>query len=269
MRLLDLDIFTWKYLEFLRIIRNPEKPTLVFTPNPEMLVQASHDPTFLGTLRKADYLTPDGTGLYTASLIQNGNSFLWALFQTFLQRKSLQKRYGELIKWSDLARDLVSHAMESHERVLMIDNYRIEIPQNPFEFEKKKIQSNLPNLFRERFPSLDIEMIFDGEMSPEEIAKLILDKNIRYVFSCIGMRVQEERLVEIWSHIPSTHRVAWLGVGSSIDYLLWLQKRAPLWIQKLGFEWLYRLVLSPQKRWRRIYTALIEFPQIMKIKSRL
>jgi UDP-N-acetyl-D-mannosaminuronic acid transferase (WecB/TagA/CpsF family) len=52
-------------------------------------------------------------------------------------------------------------------------------------------------------------------------------------------------------------------VGSSFDYLLGLQTRAPVFLQKLGLEWLYRLIRSPS-RFRRIYTALVEFPRMMR-----
>ena len=37
--------------------------------------------------------------------------------------------------------------------------------------------------------------------------------------------------------------------------------------QKLGLEWLYRLVLEPRKRWKRIYTAIVEFPRLIKQKA--
>ncbi len=89
----------------------------------------------------------------------------------------------------------------------MIDNYRIIDPKNPFEVKKKEVQSRLPVLFHEQFPNLQIEILFDGEKSPKDIAALIDEKDIRYVFSCIGMKVQEERLVEIFSHLPPSQKV--------------------------------------------------------------
>ncbi len=128
----------------------------------------------------------------------------------------------------------------------MIDNYRIEYPKNAFEIKKMEIQSRLMELFTEKFPSLRKEVLFDGEKSPKEIAALIVEKDILYVFSCIGMKAQEERLIEIFSYLPSTQKVVGLGVGSSFDYLLGLQKRAPFFIQKMGLEWFYRLLLSPR-----------------------
>lgn len=84
----------------------------------------------------------------------------------------------------------------------MIDNYRIETPKNMFEIRKKEIQSQLPELFALRFPELSLYICFDGESSPEAIAQIIQEENISYVFSCIGMKTQEQRLIEIWNYLP-------------------------------------------------------------------
>jgi hypothetical protein len=49
---------------------------------------------------------------------------------------------------------------------------------------------------------LKFTVIFDKDHSPQEIAKLIEQENISYVFSCLGMKKQEERLVQIWDFLP-------------------------------------------------------------------
>ncbi|HMR64715.1 MAG TPA: WecB/TagA/CpsF family glycosyltransferase, partial [Anaerolineae bacterium] len=35
-------------------------------------------------------------------------------------------------------------------------------------------------------------------------------------------------------------------------------RRAPLWLQRLGLEWLHRLIIQPH-RWRRIWKAVPYF----------
>ena len=87
MHFLSLDIYNGKYLDFLESIKTPKQKTLVFTPNPEMLLRAARSSEFLDILRQADALTPDANGLYTASLIQEGKGFLSACFQTLFMRK--------------------------------------------------------------------------------------------------------------------------------------------------------------------------------------
>ncbi|MEI8096927.1 MAG: WecB/TagA/CpsF family glycosyltransferase, partial [Candidatus Moraniibacteriota bacterium] len=49
------------------------------------------------------------------------------------------------------------------------------------------------------------------------------------------------------------------GVGGSLDYLTGKQRRASRWLQQIGFEWLWRLLLQP-KRFLRIWNAVIIFP---------
>ncbi len=92
----------------------------------------------------------------------------------------------------------------------MIDNYLITEPENPFEVEKKAVQLKLRELFRERYPDLDITVVFDGGQTPEELAELIQEQGISYVFSCIGMQKQEQRLIEIWAHLPQDFPVVGL-----------------------------------------------------------
>ncbi len=267
MNLFGLDIYNGKYGDFLELIKDPTKKTLVFTPNPEILLRVSRDPEFLDILKKADYLTPDANGLYVGQMMQEGKWFFLAGFRTFFQKESLRKQYGELIQGSNLTKDLVDFALISKKNILMIDNYRIETPENDFEIRKKEIQSQWWELFQEKFPGLEISIVCDGERTPEELANLIQKENISYVFSCIGMKTQEQRLIEIFSCLPDSEKVVGLGVGSSFDYLLGLQKRAPILFQKLGLEWLYRLLLDPRRRWKRIYDAVVEFPRVIQKTS--
>jgi N-acetylglucosaminyldiphosphoundecaprenol N-acetyl-beta-D-mannosaminyltransferase len=42
-----------------------------------------------------------------------------------------------------------------------------------------------------------------------------------------------------------------MGVGGSFDVVAGLTKRAPLWMQKLSLEWLYRFFQEPRRMWKR------------------
>jgi N-acetylglucosaminyldiphosphoundecaprenol N-acetyl-beta-D-mannosaminyltransferase len=264
-----ISLYQGKYRDFLESIKNPTQKTLVFTPNPEIFVHASRDSEFLDILAKATHNTPDGTGLYVGSMMSEWISFFVSGIRAFFTKKQVELRYGELIKWSDLTRDLFDFASLNKKHILIIDSYRVTEPQNEFEIRKKEIQWNLKNLLSEKFPKLKFTVIFDKDHSPQEIAKLIEQENISYVFSCLGMKKQEERLVQIWDFLPEITPVVWLWVGASIDFLLGLQKRAPYLFQKFWLEWLYRLILEPRKRWKRIQTALIEFPEIIKKNNKI
>lgn len=51
-----------------------------------------------------------------------------------------------------------------------------------------------------------------------------------------------------------------LPVGAAFERQAGLRRRAPLWMQRLALEWLFRLVLEPRRLWRRY---LIGNPQFV------
>lgn len=42
-----------------------------------------------------------------------------------------------------------------------------------------------------------------------------------------------------------------MGVGGTLDFIAGETRRAPLWMQNLGLEWLHRLLQEPQRLWKR------------------
>jgi len=50
-----------------------------------------------------------------------------------------------------------------------------------------------------------------------------------------------------------------MGVGGSFDVLAGFIKRAPHWLQSIGMEWFWRLLMEPRKLWKRYLTANSEF----------
>ena len=42
-----------------------------------------------------------------------------------------------------------------------------------------------------------------------------------------------------------------LGIGAAFDFCSGIKSRAPLSLQKCGFEWAYRLFQEPRRLWRR------------------
>ncbi len=60
---------------------------------------------------------------------------------------------------------------------------------------------------------------------------------------------KKERFMGAWAtklNVPIIH-----GVGGSFDVYAGKVKRAPLWMQKLGLEWLYRVLQEPGRMWKR------------------
>lgn len=50
-----------------------------------------------------------------------------------------------------------------------------------------------------------------------------------------------------------------MAVGAAFDYHAGKLTRAPMWLQKMGLEWLYRLVQEPRRLWRRYLVTNSQF----------
>lgn len=162
-----------------------------------------------------------------------------------------------------MTEDLLELAAREKKNVLILDN-RVTTIRDEFDERKQQVQNHMKELLEDKYPGITVHLRYDGEISAAELAIYCRDYSISYVFSCLGMKRQEQILVDTWEQLSSEAQILGLGVGASIDFLLGLQKRAPLIFQKLGIEWVYRLLQNPRKRWKRIRDAFIEFPKMIK-----
>lgn len=111
----------------------------------------------------------------------------------------------------------------------------------------------LETRLRQTFPALVIAGMAAPPfrpMSPAEDAAAIAainDSNAGVVFVGLGCPKQELWMAD---HRQFLHGVA-IGVGAAFDYHAGTLKRAPLWMQRSGLEWLYRLAKEPRRLWRR------------------
>src|SRR5207302_385590 len=54
-----------------------------------------------------------------------------------------------------------------------------------------------------------------------------------------------------------------MGVGGSIDILAGVTRRAPVWMNRIGLEWLYRLIQEPRRLFRRYSVTNARFLGIL------
>lgn len=54
-----------------------------------------------------------------------------------------------------------------------------------------------------------------------------------------------------------------MGVGGTFDVVAGKVKRAPLWMQKYGLEWLYRVMQEPGRMWKRYLTTNTKFAWLL------
>jgi N-acetylglucosaminyldiphosphoundecaprenol N-acetyl-beta-D-mannosaminyltransferase len=65
-----------------------------------------------------------------------------------------------------------------------------------------------------------------------------------FVWIGLGMPKQEKWMV---SHLGKIHATALLGIGAAFDFHAGTKPRAPAWMQRSGFEWLFRLISEPRR----------------------
>lgn len=58
---------------------------------------------------------------------------------------------------------------------------------------------------------------------------------------------------DIWAakHVHQLHNAVIIPVGAAFDFVTNRIPQAPRWIQRSGFEWLFRLIIEPRRLWRR------------------
>lgn len=98
------------------------------------------------------------------------------------------------------------------------------------------------------YPKLKLVGAIDGySNSPDEQKTLIAniqEQKPDFLFVALGSPAQEKWIAK---HLPELPVKLAMGVGGSFDVLAGNVKRAPLWMQKLGLEWLYRVIKEPSR----------------------
>lgn len=54
-----------------------------------------------------------------------------------------------------------------------------------------------------------------------------------------------------------------LCVGATIDFLAGEKPRAPMWMRRVGLEWLHRMLSEPKRLAKRYFIDAVEFPKIV------
>jgi N-acetylglucosaminyldiphosphoundecaprenol N-acetyl-beta-D-mannosaminyltransferase len=102
-----------------------------------------------------------------------------------------------------------------------------------------------------KFPGLSVGGFSHGYVEPGNMPSLLEDikrSGSRFIFVGMGVPRQEKWMSETGSTIDNSVSI---GVGGSFDVISGNLKRAPSAVQKMGLEWLYRLIQEPW-RWSRI-----------------
>jgi N-acetylglucosaminyldiphosphoundecaprenol N-acetyl-beta-D-mannosaminyltransferase len=195
------------------------KPHQICTVNPEFVMKARENPAFGAVLRRADLCLPDGVGL------------LWAA-------KVKGHHLRERVAGSTLMYPLAERAAQAGWRVFYLG-------------AAPGIAAKTAAILQARYPNLQVAGTYSGDDSPaesEKIIQMVRESRADVLLVAFGNPKQDFWIAH---HAHQLAVPVMIGVGGSFDFVAGVAKRAPLGWQKLGLEWLHRLLNEP-KRWRRM-----------------
>ena len=111
----------------------------------------------------------------------------------------------------------------------------------------------------EKYPGLDIKAAVSPPFQPieaydiEGLANQVNTLNPTFFWCGLGAPKQERLMALLQPHLNSTISV---GVGLAFEYFAGTVKRAPIFMQKNGLEWLYRIYKQPDRISYRSLKAL-------------
>lgn len=186
------------------------------------VIEAQSDPGFREILNRAFLCTPDGMPM------------VWA--GRLARFREIDRVYGpdlmlELCAWS--ARAGYSHF---------------------FYGGAEGVAELLSQRLRSKFPGLRVAGTFTPPYRPleakEEAALIEQVAATRPDLFWVGLSTpKQERFMA--QYLPRLHTTIMLGVGAAFDFHIGRVRQAPRWIQRSGFEWLFRLGHEPRRLWRR------------------
>ncbi|MFM8358377.1 MAG: WecB/TagA/CpsF family glycosyltransferase [Verrucomicrobiota bacterium] len=116
------------------------------------------------------------------------------------------------------------------------------------------VAEELKGRLEARFPGIRVVGTATPPFRPltagEENALVEQVAALRPDFFWVGLSTpKQERFMA--AYLPRLETKVMLGVGAAFDFHAGRVDQAPRWIQRSGFEWLYRLAQEPRRLWRR------------------
>ncbi|MBS7367376.1 MAG: WecB/TagA/CpsF family glycosyltransferase [Prevotella sp.] len=229
MKLKDLDILTSRA----ELAKLPEGKLLINTINAFSYDNARKDVLFSEALQKGDVLIPDGISIVKAC--------------RFLNAKSQPKE--RIAGW-----DLFVYEMEKLNRVG---------GKVMFLGSSDAVLNLIRQRVAEKYPKIEVDTysppykpVFSDEEN-EAMISAINHSNPDLLW--IGMTAPKQ---EKWAytHLDRLDVHCHIGtIGAVFDFFAGTVKRAPERWQRVGLEWLYRLLSEPRRMWRRYFIGNAKF----------
>jgi N-acetylglucosaminyldiphosphoundecaprenol N-acetyl-beta-D-mannosaminyltransferase len=193
-------------------------PRQICTVNPEFIMAAQKDVEFRQILNHSALNIPDGVGV------------VWAA-------KRVGRQLRERVGGSDLVWQIAQRAEQTGWKIFLLGG-------------AQGVAKETAAKLKEQYPAANIVGTFAGSPlidQEAEIADRVKASSADIVLVAYGAPKQDKWIAR---NLDRTGATIGIGVGGSFDFIIGKQKRAPKWIQRIGLEWLYRLIREPW-RWRR------------------
>ena len=226
-----------KVLSFIESkLENKEKFYIV-TPNPEITLMAMDDWLLRKAINKSDISVPDGIGLKFAFRF---------LFKEDLPIIKGRKLFLEIIKFAD-KKALKVYFLGGPEGGAQKAKEELEKT-----FKDIEIKAQIAPTYGNNGQPATVE---DRDKHKSLISKIKMSEP-DLIFVGLGAPKQEKWIFRNFFRLNS---IGAMTVGGSFNYIGKISPLPPKWTEKLGLEWLWRLVTEP-KRAMRIIKSVMVFP---------
>jgi N-acetylglucosaminyldiphosphoundecaprenol N-acetyl-beta-D-mannosaminyltransferase len=198
-----------------------ERSAYVCVANVHTVMEAYDSEAFRQVVNRADLVTPDGRPL------------VWAL-------KGLGMRGASQVRGADLTMRVVERAAR--------ENVPIGLYGGTSDLLESFVQ-----VLETRYPKLRVACCIAPPFRPltpeedEALTREIAASGARILFVGIGCPKQEKWMAAHKGRVPAVM----LGVGAAFDFHTGRVRQAPRWMQVVGLEWMFRLMMDPRRLWKR------------------
>ena len=211
-----------------------KKPSYVVTPNVDHIVKLENDIEFQSVYKDADLILTDGMPLIWIS-------------------KMKKNPIKEKVSGSDLFPKVCDLASKNGYKVFLLGAAEGVAAKAAINLERKYKGLNIVGTYS---PSYGFE---NKKEEIDNIIKMINEVKPDILAVGLGAPKQEKFLYRYRKelNVPVS-----LAIGASIDFEAGNVTRAPIWMQKRGLEWFYRLIKEPKRMYKRY---LVDDIKILKI----
>ena len=209
--------------------------SVIYTPNPEIIMAAYEDKSFESVLNSSDMCVPDGIGVVIGA-------------------KMVKTPLYERVAGFDLTCSLLKKMAETNGRVFLFGS-----KPNVAEKAGEKLKKENPGLV-----IAGCRNGYFGDEDDDDIVNQINEANADLLLVCLGAPKQEKWIYE---HKNRLNVKLCIGAGGTLDVIAGEVKRAPDIFIKLNLEWFYRICCQPTRIGR--FAALPKFVlKILKERKR-